>query len=98
MSLWLTRLEPAVRARGEMVEMDLDVNAPVEDQIKTIMQAIVNTEISADVGNLLINNIAKLSEIRAAANAGGQQQTLIDALKQFASSPQTQMPPPPTEE
>src|SRR6266404_2101926 len=43
MSLWLTRLESAVRARGEMIQIELDVNAPVEDQIKTIMQAIIDS-------------------------------------------------------
>jgi hypothetical protein len=94
MSLWLTRLEPAVRVRGETIEMDLDVNASVEDQIKTVMQATVNGEISVDVGNALINNISKLAEIRTAANAGGQQQSLIDAFKEMARTGMG-MPPPP---
>lgn len=96
MSLWLTRLEPAVRARGEMIQIDLDVNAPVEDQIKAVMRATVDGDISVETGNMLINNIAKLAEIRTAANAGGQQQSLIDAFKEMARTGMG-MPPPPEE-
>jgi hypothetical protein len=85
MSLWLTRLEPAVRARGEMIEIELDVNAPVEDQLKVVMQAIADGEISVDVGSMLINNIEKLANIRAAVGLGDRESSLIQAFRDMAS-------------
>lgn len=85
MSLWLTRLEPAVRVRGETIEMDLDVNAPVEDQLKHVLQAIANGEISVDVGTAMINNIEKLANIRAAAGAGAEQEKLIALFKDIGN-------------
>lgn len=85
MSLWLTRLEPAVRARGETIEIDLDVNATVEDQLKKVLQAIADGEISVDVGSMLINNIEKLSNIRAAAGLGDRESNLIQAFRDMAT-------------
>jgi NADPH:quinone reductase-like Zn-dependent oxidoreductase len=85
MSLWLTRLEPAVRVRGETIEMDFDVNAPLEDQLKKVLQAIVDGEISVDVGSMLINNIEKLANIRAAAGLGDMESNLIQAFREMAN-------------
>jgi hypothetical protein len=85
MSLWLTRLEPAVRARGETIEFPLDVNAPVEDQLKQVLQAIADGEISVDGGSMLIANIEKLANVRATANAGSHADALIQAMRDFAA-------------
>jgi hypothetical protein len=99
MSLWLTRLEPAVRVRGEMIEMDFDVNAPLADQLKKVLQAITNGEISVDVGSAMINNIEKLANIQNAAGAGAMQENLIEAFKKMAQvmpvgTPGTEWTPP----
>jgi Family of unknown function (DUF5681) len=85
MSLWLTRLEPALRSRSETVEIELDVNASVEDQIKAVMTAIANGEISVETGSLLINNIEKLANIRAAQGTGDREQALIQAFRDMAT-------------
>ena len=85
MSLWLTRLEPALRSRSEMVEIELDVNAPIEDQIKAVMTAIVAGEVSVETGSMLINNIEKLANIRAAQGTSGKEQALIQAFRDMAT-------------
>jgi hypothetical protein len=85
MSLWLTRLEPALRSRSETVEIELDVNAPIEDQIKAVMTAIVDGQISVETGSMLISNIEKLANIRQAQDNGDKEQALIDAFREMAT-------------
>jgi hypothetical protein len=85
MSLWLTRLEPALRSRSETVELELDVNAPIEDQIKAVMTAIVDGQISVETGSMLINNIEKLANIRLAQGNGDREQALIQAFRDMAT-------------
>jgi hypothetical protein len=85
MSLWLTRLEPGLRSRSETVEIELDVNAPIEDQIKAVMTAIAAGEISVETGSMLINNIEKLANIRAAQGNGDKEEALIKAFRDMAT-------------
>jgi len=85
MSLWLTRLEPALRSRGETVEIELNVNASIEDQIKAVMMAIASAQISVETGSMLINNIEKLANIRAAQGSGDKEQALIQAFRDMAT-------------
>ncbi len=85
MSLWLTRLEPALRSRSETVELELDVNAPIEDQIKAVMTAIVDGQISVETGSMLINNIEKLANIRLAQGNGDREHALIQAFRDMAT-------------
>jgi hypothetical protein len=85
MSLWLTRLEPALRSRSETVEIELDVDASSEDQIKTIMRAIVAGAISVETGSMLINNIEKLANIRAAQGSDDKGQALVQAFRDMAT-------------
>jgi hypothetical protein len=85
MSLWLTRLEPALRSRSETVEIQLDVNGSIEDQIKTVMTAIASGEISVESGSMLISNIEKLANIRAAQGNGDREQALINAFRDMAT-------------
>jgi hypothetical protein len=84
MSLWLTRLEPAIRSRSETVEIELDVNAPIEDQMKAVMTAIANAQISVETGTMLINNIEKLANIRTAQGDGDKEGALIKAFRDMA--------------
>jgi hypothetical protein len=85
MSLWLTRLEPALRSRGKTVEIELNVNAPIEDQIKAVMTAIASAQISVETGSMLINNIEKLANIRVAQGSGDKEQALIQAFRDMAT-------------
>jgi hypothetical protein len=85
MSLWLTRQEPALRSRSETVEIELDVDASSEDQIKTIMRAIVAGDISVETGSMLINNIEKLANIRAAQGSDDKGQALVQAFRDMAT-------------
>jgi len=85
MSLWLTRLEPALCSRGETVEIELNVNAPIEDQIKAVMTAIAGAQITVETGSMLINNIEKLANIRAAQGSGDKERALIQAFRDLAT-------------
>jgi hypothetical protein len=85
MSLWLTRLEPAARTRGETVEFAFDPQATPAENIEAVLKAVAAGEISVETGAQLISGIEKLANVRIAELTEDKERTLIDAFKEFAA-------------
>lgn len=84
MSLWLSRLEPAARTRGETVQFSFDPTATPAHNIEEVMKAVAAGEMSVETGAQLISGIEKLSNVRVAEVAEDRERSLIDALKEFS--------------
>jgi hypothetical protein len=85
-SLWLTRLEPVARMRGETVEVAFDPAATPAENIETVLRAVASGEMSVETGAQLISGIEKLANVRVAEVTEDKERTLIDAFREFAKN------------
>lgn len=86
MSLWLSRLEPAARTRGETVEFNFRPDATPAQNIEEVMKAVAAGEMSVETGAQLISGIEKLANVRVAEVTEDKERTLIDAFREFAKN------------
>jgi hypothetical protein len=84
-SLWLTRLEPPARMRGETVEFDFDPKASAAQNIESILKAVAAGEVTVETGAQLIASIERLADVRESAGGGDREQQIVDALRDFAT-------------
>lgn len=84
-SLWLSRLEPAARTRGETVEFDFNPQSTPAQNIEEVMKAVAAGEMSVETGAQLISGIEKLANVRVAEVTEDKERTLIDAFREFAT-------------
>lgn len=64
-SLILSRVLPSVKAQMEKVQFDLDTDAPISDQVASVLDALASGVLAPDVARLIIDSVARLSEVRA---------------------------------
>jgi hypothetical protein len=86
MSLWLSRLEPAARTRGETVEFNFRTDATPAQNIEEVMKAVAAGDMSVETGAQLISGIEKLANVRVAELTEDKERTLIDAFRDFAKN------------
>lgn len=63
-SLLLSRVMPAMRAQAERVEFDFDANAPLAEQVASVLQAIADGKVSVDIGKQVIEAIGALGAVK----------------------------------
>ena len=57
LALIVNRIEPALKAVAHRVQFQLDVNAPLADQAKSIRLVVANGELDVDAGKTLLDMI-----------------------------------------
>jgi hypothetical protein len=81
MGLWLSRLDPPLRARAEKVMFDLDRTKPLYEQAQDIMDAIAQGRVDPDTGAMLlacldkVGNLKTVEELEARVAAIEERQT-----------------------
>lgn len=65
LALWLSRLEPPLRARAETVTFSLDTSKPLYEQAQEIMDAIAQARVDPDTGAMLIACLDKVGNLKA---------------------------------
>jgi hypothetical protein len=65
LALWLSRLEPPLRARAEKVTFDLDTSKSLHHQAQDIMDAIAQGRVDPDTGAMLIACLDKVGNLKA---------------------------------
>lgn len=86
MSLWLSRLEPAARTRGETVEFNFRPDATPAQNIEEVMKAVAAGDMSVETGAQLISGIEKLANVRVSEQTVDKERALIDVFRQFAQN------------
>jgi hypothetical protein len=86
MSLWLSRLEPAARTRGETVEFSFDPQATPAQNIEEVMKAVARGDMTVETGAQLISGIEKLANVRVSEQTEDKERALIDVFRQFAQN------------
>lgn len=85
MSLWLSRLEPIARTRGETVEFEFDASKPLAEQLQQIVSAVAAGDLTLEQGEQLAKLAERLATVRALENGGTDKETaLIEAFKAMA--------------
>jgi hypothetical protein len=84
-ALWLTRLEPVARDRGETVQFNFDPKATPAQNIEAILVAVAAGEVTVETGAQLISSIERLANVRESAGGGDREQAIVDALRDFAT-------------
>lgn len=84
MSLWLSRLEPAARTRGETVEFAFDPAATPAQNIEAVLKAVAAGDMTVDTGAQLISGIRQLADVRVAEMTEDKETALIDAFREMA--------------
>ena len=85
MSLWLSRLEPPVRTRGEYVEFEFDAKATPSENITKVLEAVSAGDLTLEQGNMIINGIEKLATACATTEVTDKEAELIAAFKELAN-------------
>jgi len=63
-SIVLAKVLPSVKAQAEKVEFDFDASAPISEQVASVLQAVSEGKLAADVGRLICDSIARLGDVR----------------------------------
>lgn len=80
----LSKVMPSLKAQMERVEFDLDTNAPIGDQVASVLDALARGILAPDVARLVIDSIARLSDVRAQEDLAARIEALeaaSDALR-----------------
>ena len=64
-ALYLSRVEPPLRPKGERVTFQLDPKASLADQASAVLLAVSQGELPAETGKLLIDCITAAANLRA---------------------------------
>lgn len=84
LSLWLSRLEPIARTRGETVELEFDAAKPLAEQLQQIVTAVANGELTLEQGEQMAKLAERLATVRALENGGDAESALVAAFRNFA--------------
>lgn len=60
----LSKVMPSVKAQAEKVQFDLNTDAPISEQVAQVLDAIATGAVAPDVGRLIIDSVARLSDVR----------------------------------
>lgn len=77
-SAW-TKVLPSVKAQAEKVQFDLNTDAPISEQVAQVLDAIAAGAIAPDVGRLIIDSVARLSDVRATEELAARIEALEEA-------------------
>lgn len=64
-SIVLAKVMPSVKAQMEKVEFDLNTEAPISEQVASVLDALATGILAPDVARLIIDSIARLADVRA---------------------------------
>lgn len=64
-SIVLAKTLPSIKAQAEKVNFDFDATAPISEQVAQVLDAVAAGAVAPDVGRLIIDSIARLSDVRA---------------------------------
>lgn len=63
-SIVLSKVLPSVKAQMEKVEFDFDSSAPISEQVSAVLDGVAQGKLAPDVGRLIIDSVARLSDVR----------------------------------
>lgn len=63
-SLILSRVLPSLRAQSERVQFDFDATASISEQMESVLQAVSEGSVSADVAKQILEAVAALQKMR----------------------------------
>ncbi|MGC4251529.1 MAG: DUF5681 domain-containing protein [Sphingobium sp.] len=63
-SIVLSKVLPSVKAQAEKVNFEFDATAPISEQVAQVLDAVAAGAVAPDVGRLIIDSIARLSDVR----------------------------------
>lgn len=63
LTLVLNRIEPPLKAIAPMVEFDFDPNAKPHEQANQILNAVANSQIAPDIGQMFVGSIKSMIDI-----------------------------------
>jgi len=78
-SIVLSKVLPSVKAQAEKVQFDLNTDAPISEQVAQVLDAIAAGAIAPDVGRLIIDSVARLSDVRATEELAARIEALEEA-------------------
>lgn len=84
LALWLSRLEPVARTRGETVEFEFDPQATPAANIEAVLRAVAAGDMTVETGAQLISGIEKLANVRVSEQTEDKERSLIDAFREMA--------------
>lgn len=67
-NLILSRVMPVLRSQDERVEFELDINAPMSNQVEQILKALSEGLLSPDMAKQIVETVGVLDSIRQAEN------------------------------
>ncbi len=63
-SIVLAKCLPSVKAQAEKVNFPLNTDAPISEQVAQVLDSVADGQLAPDVGRLIIDSIARLSDVR----------------------------------
>ena len=75
-SLILSRVLPALRNQTEKVQFPFDPGAPIPQQIEAVLAAVAAGAVAPDVGQVIIQSVKALADVRAVEELEGRIITL----------------------
>jgi hypothetical protein len=63
-SLWMSRVEPALKSMSQTVEFELDTSKPLGEQAAQVVKAMADGRISPDVVSQVMDALDRLAGIR----------------------------------
>ena len=82
-SIVLANVMPSVKAQMEKVEFDLNTEAPISEQVASVLNALAGGLLAPDVARLIIDSIARLADVRATEELEAR----IAALEEVRDAP-----------
>lgn len=82
-SIVLAKVMPSVKAQMEKVEFDLNTDAPISEQVASVLDALAGGILAPDVARLIIDSIARLADVRATEELEAR----IAALEEVRDAP-----------
>lgn len=64
-SIVLSKVMPSIKAQAEKVQFYLNTDAPISEQVASVLDAIAAGALAPDVGRLIIESVKALSDVRA---------------------------------
>lgn len=78
-AILMAKCLPSIKAQAEKVNFEFDASAPISDQVAAVLDAVAQGQLAADVGRLIIDSIARLSEVRATEELAARIEALEEA-------------------
>lgn len=75
----MQKVLPSVKAQMEKVEFDFDSSAPISEQVSAVLDGVAQGKLAPDVGRLIIDSIARLSDVRATEELAARIEALEEA-------------------